>query len=132
MITHCHLYHCHYSDLRPAEVRPASETSLRPGQIKHLTNNLAYTYKFQLKTTLDYVGLLFSNSNFLTYKSPWGRKSICNKSTFFCKFSFSTVIALTSFYRELFPTFFWNQVLLHNVCFKKTGYTFDMILVSNV
>ena len=33
------------------------------------------------------MGLLFSNSNFFINKSSQGRKSVCEKSTFFCKFS---------------------------------------------
>ena len=38
------------------------------------------------------VGFVFSNSNFFITKSSQGRKSVREKSTFFCKFSFNSMM----------------------------------------
>ena len=47
------------------------------------------TFSISVLKVVYKLGLVFSNSNFFINKSSQERKSVCEKNTFFCKFSFS-------------------------------------------
>ena len=64
--------------------------SLRTLLIKKLEiEKTKSTFIISILKVIYYVDLVFSNSKFFINKSSQGRNSVCKKSSFFCKFSFS-------------------------------------------
>ena len=71
------------------------------------------------------MGLVFSNSNFFINKSSQGRKSVREKSTFFCKFSFITRLVPISIFFTIAKFSLYNYQLNTTNPFSlmKTGFS---------